>query len=99
MLDIFYSDKNLLEIRELQRSPASPSNRIPGTAAVMASGGSAGFNRSSAGRNRDTNTNSPFVSRNHVPVVPKVSSNAYTVVQPSSANNPMAGCSTSRSSV
>ena len=30
---------------------------------------------------------------------PKVFSNADTVVQPSSANNPMAGCSTSWSSV
>ena len=29
----------------------------------MASGGSAGFNRSNAARNRDTNTTSPFVSR------------------------------------
>ena len=69
------------------------------TAAVMASGGSAGFNRSNAARNRDTNTTSPFVSRSNVPVAPKVSSNADTVGQPSSANNPMAGCSTSWSSV
>jgi hypothetical protein len=30
---------------------------------VMASGGSAGFNRSSAALNRETNTTSPFVSR------------------------------------
>jgi len=99
MLDVFYSNRNLLEIRELQRSPASPANKIPGTAAVMASGGSAGFNRSKAVRNRDTNTTSPFVSRSNVPVAPKDSSNADTVVQPSSANNPMAGCSTSWSSV
>jgi len=44
-------------------------------------------------------TTSPFVSRSNVPVAPKVSSNADTVVQPSSANNPMAGRSTSWSSV
>ena len=69
------------------------------TAAVMASGGSAGLNRSNAARNRDPNTTSPFVSRSNVPVAPKVSSNADTVCQPSSANNPMAGCSTSWSSV
>ena len=69
------------------------------TAAVMASVGSAGFNRSNAARKRETNTTSPFVSRRNVPVAPKVSSNADTVVQPSSANNPMAGCSTSWSSV
>ena len=69
------------------------------TAAVMASGGSAGFNRSNAARNRDTSTTSPFVSRSNVPVAPKVSSNAKTVVQPSSANNPMAGCPTSWFSV
>ena len=83
------------------------------TAAVIASGGSAGFNRSNAARNRDTNTTSPFVSRlSEAPSPigwervaerpgegsPKVSSNADTVVQPSSANNPMAGCSTSWSS-
>jgi hypothetical protein len=35
-------------------------------AAVMAPGGSAGFNRSNAARNRDTNTTSPFVSRCNV---------------------------------
>jgi hypothetical protein len=69
------------------------------TAAVIASGGNAGFNRSNAARKRDTNTTSPFVSRNNVPVAPKVSSIADTVCQPSSANNPMAGCSTSWSSV
>ena len=69
------------------------------TAAVIASGGSAGFNRSNAARNRDTSTTSPFVSRPSVPPAPKVSSNADTVCQPSSANNPMAGCSTSWSSV
>jgi hypothetical protein len=69
------------------------------TAVVMASGGNAGFNRSNAARNRDTNTTSPFVSRSNVPVAPKVSSSADIVVQPSSANNPMAGCSTSWSSV
>ena len=46
------------------------------TAAVMASGGSAGFDRSNAARNRDTSTTSPFVSRSNVPVAPKVSSNA-----------------------
>ena len=33
------------------------------TAAGMASGGSAGSNRSSAERNRDTNPTSPFVSK------------------------------------
>jgi len=69
------------------------------TAAVMASGGSAGFNRFDAARNGDTNTTSPFVSRGNVPVARTVSSNADTVVQPSYANNPMAGCSTSWSSV
>jgi 3-phosphoshikimate 1-carboxyvinyltransferase len=69
------------------------------TAAVMASGGSAGFNRSSASRKRDTNITSPFVSRSNVPAAPKVSSKADTVCQPSSANNPIAGCSTSWSSV
>ncbi len=52
--------------------------------AVMASGGSAGFNHSSAARNRDTNTTSPFVSHSNVPVAPKDSSNADTVCQPSS---------------
>ena len=36
---------------------------------------------------------------NNVPVAPKISSAADTVVQPSTANNPMAGCSTSWSSV
>ncbi len=65
----------------------------------MASRGSAGLSRSNAARNRDTNTTSPFVSRNNVPVAPKVSSNANTTVQPNSANNPMAGRSTSWSSV
>jgi len=30
---------------------------------MLASGGSAGFNRSNAARKRDTNTTSPFVSR------------------------------------
>jgi len=78
---------------------AERSRVISSTAAVMASGGSAGFNRSNAAHNRDTNTTSPFVSRCNVPVAPKVSSSADTVVQPSSANNPMAGCSTSWSSV
>ena len=52
-----------------------------------------------AARNRDTNTTPPFVSRSNVPVTPKVSSNADIVGQPSSANNPMAGCSTNWSSV
>ena len=61
------------------------------TAAVIASGGSAGCNRSNAARNRNINTTSPFDSRNKVPVAPRVSSNADTVCQPSSANNPMAG--------
>jgi hypothetical protein len=65
----------------------------------MASGGNVGFNRSNAARNRDAKTTSPFVSRCNVPVAPKVSSDADTVAQPSSANNPMAGCSTSWSSV
>ena len=65
----------------------------------MASDGSTGFNRSNAARNRETNTTSPFVSRCNVPVAPKVSTNADAVAQPSSANNPMAGCSTSWSSV
>ncbi len=32
----------------------------------MASGGSAGFNRSNVARNRDTNTTSPFVSRRNL---------------------------------
>jgi hypothetical protein len=32
------------------------------TAAVMVSGGSAGFDRSNAARKRETNTTSPFVS-------------------------------------
>jgi hypothetical protein len=41
----------------------------------VASGGSAGFNRSNAARNRDTNTTSPLVSRSNVPVALKVSSN------------------------
>jgi len=41
------------------------------TAAVMASGGSAGSNRSNAARDRDTNTTSPFVSRSKVTVAPK----------------------------
>ncbi len=49
------------------------------TAAVMASGSSAGFNRTNAARNRDTNTTSPFVSRTSVPPAPKVSSIADTV--------------------
>ena len=35
----------------------------------------------------------------NLPVAPTVSSNADTVVQPKSANNQMAGCSTSWSSV
>ena len=84
------------------------------TAVVMASGGNAGFNRPNAARNREINTTSPFVSRpSEAPSpiglervaarpgegVPKVSSNADTVAQPSSANSPMAGCSTSPSSV
>jgi hypothetical protein len=77
-------------------SPIAERSRVNSpTAAVMASGGSAGFNFTNAARNRDTNTASPFVSRSNVPVMPKVSSNADTVDQPSSANNPMAGCSTS----
>jgi hypothetical protein len=33
------------------------------TTAVMASGGSAAFNRSNAAPNRDTNTTSPFASK------------------------------------
>jgi hypothetical protein len=74
------------------------------SSALMASGGTwwpmrLAFNRSNAARNRDTNTTSPFVSRGNMPVAPKVSSNADTVVQPSSANSPMADCSTSWSSV
>ena len=44
------------------------------TAAEMASGGSAGFSRSNAARNRDTNTTSPFVSRPSVPPAPNISS-------------------------
>ncbi len=56
---------------------------------MMASGGSAGFNHANAACNRDTSTTSLFVSRRNVPVAPEVSSNADTVVQPSSANNPM----------
>ncbi len=42
----------------------------------MASGGSAGFNRSNAARNRDTNTTSPFVSRPSNPAVTRLASNA-----------------------
>jgi hypothetical protein len=64
----------------------------------MASG-SARFNRPNAARNRETNTTSPFVARSKLPVAPKVSSRANTVVQPSSGNNPMAGCSTSWSAL
>jgi hypothetical protein len=53
MLDVFYSNKNLLEMRTLHGLAAC--HGIKPTA-VMASGGSAGFNRSNAARNRDTNT-------------------------------------------
>jgi hypothetical protein len=53
----------------------------------------------SAERRRATSTTSPLVSRPSVPPGPKVSSSADTVCQPSVANNPMAGCSTSWSSV
>ena len=48
-------------------------------AAVMASVGSAGFNRSNV-RATGNHTTSPFVSRCNVPVAPKVSCNADTVV-------------------
>ena len=52
---------------------------------------------------RGISTTSPLVSRPSVegvvPPAPKVSSMADTVCQPSEANNPMAGCSTSWSSV
>ena len=65
----------------------------------MASGGSTGFIRSNAARNWDTNSTSPFVPGSNVQVAPKLSSVADTVAQPSSPTNPMAGCSTSWSSV
>ena len=48
---------------------------------------------------RETSGEVVLVSRDNVPCAPKTSSIADTVVQPSSANNPMAGCSTSWSSV
>ncbi len=49
----------------------------------------------SAARSRATSTTSPVVSRPRVPPAPKISSSADTVCQPSAANSPMAGCSTS----
>ena len=58
-----------------------------------------GLSRASAARRRATSTTSPLVSRPSVPPAPKVSSIADTVCQPSAANSPMAGCSTSWSSV
>ena len=65
----------------------------------IASGGNKGFNFYSAARSRGTSTTSPGVSRPSVPPGPKTSSMDDVVAQPSSANNPMAGCSTSWSSV
>jgi hypothetical protein len=62
-------------------------------------GGSVGLSRSNAARSRATNTTSPLVSRCNVPAALKVSSDADDTCQPLSANNPMAGCSTSWSSV
>ena len=53
MLDVFYSNKNLLEMSDLRQSAVSRSIKPP---PVTASGGSAGFNRSNAARNRDINT-------------------------------------------
>ena len=53
MLDVFYSNKNLLEMTDLRQSVVSHSIKPQ---AVMASGGSAGFNRSNAARNRGTGT-------------------------------------------
>jgi hypothetical protein len=53
MLDLFYSNKNMLEMSDLRQSAVSHSIKPP---PVMASGGSAGFNRSNAARNRDTST-------------------------------------------
>ena len=69
------------------------------TAVVIASSGSAGLNLTSAARRRDSRTTSPFVSRPSSPPLPKVSSSAVTVSQPSAANSPTAGCSMSWSSV
>jgi len=71
---------------------AEPLRINSSTAAVTVSGGSVGFSFPSAARNRATNTASLLVSRCNTPVKSKVSSNADTVAQPSSANNPMAGC-------
>jgi len=50
MLDVFYSNRNMLEMSDLRQSAVSHSIKPP---AVMASGGSAGFNRSNAALNRD----------------------------------------------
>src|SRR5688572_2823008 len=54
MLAVFYSNKNLLEIRELRPALANRSNKHPVTAAAMASGRSAGLNRSNAAHIRDS---------------------------------------------
>ncbi len=49
---------------------AQPDEVFPGSAAGLASGGSAGFYRSNAARNRATKNTSPFVSRSNVLVAP-----------------------------
>jgi hypothetical protein len=49
------------------RLMADRSRASSSTAAEMASGGNAGFNRPNAARNRETNTTSPFVSRSSNP--------------------------------
>ena len=58
-----------------------------------------GYEIGKAARSRGASTTSSFVSRPSVPPAPNVPSEADSVCQPSSANNPMAGCSTSWSSV
>jgi len=68
-------------------------------AEVMASGGSVGFSFSKDARNLPLSTASVFTIRPSVPLTPKVSSAADTVSQPRSSNSPIAGCSTSWSSV
>lgn len=58
--DVFYSNNNALEIRDLHMPSGSPTNKA---AAVMTPDGSAELNHSNPARNRPTNTTSPLASR------------------------------------
>jgi hypothetical protein len=94
--DVLYSNNNLLEMRDLQQPAVSHSIKPspPFTAGVSLKTGVS-----------PRSETQPFpeiaaaVLMGEGSPEPSILSNADTVAQPSSANNPIAGCSTSCSSV